>query len=286
MDKFELVALRNGTTSLRCLDNRETFHPGIGPAEEANILHVEQQRIVERVQKMQGFCLWDVGLGAAANVVMAIKALENNIPSGHKVCIFSFDKTLKPLEFALQNAGELKYLLGLERQIEKLIKDGKVNIGSNIEWHLRGEFTKEISTPSTRNLRAPDAIFYDPYSAKGNPEMWSLDTFINLRKILEPDRMCLLTNYTASTYIRVTLLLAGFFVGYGCTVDKKLHTTVASNTLDALKKPLDKAWLTERVRVSHSAAPIRTIPHEIAPLSEDDYKLLLKHPQFAPHESR
>ncbi len=280
MEKFELVSLNNGTISLRCLEPRETFHPGIGPASEAQILHVEQQRIVERCQTMKDFCLWDVGLGAGANVIMAIKALENNIPKDHKVCIYSFDKTLKPLEFALQNASELQYLLGFEDRISKLINDGYVSIGTNIDWYLRGEFTKEIAMPANGLLRAPDAIFYDPYSAKGNPEMWSLENFTNLRKIIDPNRLCLLSNYTASTYIRVTLLLAGFYVGYGCCVDKKLQTTVASNKLEALQNPLDLEWLNERVRISHSAAPIREIPHEIAPICEDDYAALLIHPQF------
>jgi hypothetical protein len=136
----------------------------------------------------------------------------------------------------------------------------------------------------SKGLRGPDAVFYDPYSAKGNPEMWSLETFSALRARLEDDRLCLLSNYTASTYVRVTMLLAGFCVGTGCAVDKKTQTTIFSNRLEALEKPLDLEWLAKRVRVSHSAAPIRKLPHVIAPLDDEDYEWLRGLPQFRPHK--
>src|SRR5690606_3337389 len=124
---------------------------------------------------------------------------------------------------------ELQYLLGYENLIQELLRNHSVKISPNITWNLHGEFTGFISHSQ---LRAPDAIFYDPYSAAGNPEMWSLDVFTQLFQSLDSERPCLLTNYTASTYIRITLLLAGFYVGYGCAVDKKLHTTIASNRLE------------------------------------------------------
>lgn len=285
LENFELVPLLNGLTSLRCLEPRETFHPGIGPASEAQILHVDQQEIVARCLKAkEEFHLWDVGLGAAANVLMAIKSLEQ-LELPHPVAIHSFDKTTSPIKFALEHATELQYLLGYENQINTLLEEGTVKINEKITWNLHGEFTKIISQSENKaaasKLRAPDAIFYDPYSAIGNPEMWSLDNFTNLFAQLDPKRMCLLSNYTASTYIRVTLLLSGFYVGIGCGIDKKVQTTIASNQFEALDQPFDLKWLEKRVRISHSAAPIRSIPHEIAPLSEEDYLTLLRHPQFA-----
>jgi len=277
LEKFELVLLQSGVMSLRCLEPRETFHPAIGPVAEAALLHVEQQKLTERCRSSKDFHLWDVGLGAAANVLTAIRALQRELPDGPPVMIRSFDKTTSPIEFALANAKELGYLLGFEDLIRELLDKKEVRIGRNITWQLRGDFTHEIQDPS---LRAPDAVFYDPYSAVGNPEMWNLGVFSALRARLDDQRMCLISNYTASTYIRVTLLLAGFYVGIGCSVDKKEQTTIASNHLDALENPLDVDWLEKRVRISHSAAPLRTIPHQIAPISEEDYETLRMLPQF------
>lgn len=278
-EDFELVPLENGVVSLRCLEPRETFHPGIGPAEEARILHVEQQRLVERALASQDFVIWDVGLGAAANALTTIRALQNALPEDHPypVILQSFDKTLSPLQFALENAQALGYLLGFENEIKELLEKGEVRIGKSIVWRLHlGDFVEELPT---LDLRAPDAILYDPYSSKGNPEMWTLDNFSMLWSKLDPERLCLLTNYTASTYIRVTLLMAGFCVGYGLQVHKKLHTTIASNRVDVLKRPLDCEWY-EKLKISHSAAPLKNIPYSIAPIEDEDYRVLGEHPQF------
>ena len=277
MENFELVPLHNGVMSLRCLEPRETFHPAIGPEAEAVLLHVDQQQLTERCLATPDFHLWDVGLGAAANVLSAIRAFQRDVPETHPIQIISFDKTPSPIEFALKHAEELGYIKGFEPEIRELVDRGTVKIGKNITWNLRRNFTDEIQDAS---LRAPDAIFYDPYSAKGNPEMWNLDIFSKLFAKLDPERPCLLTNYTASTSVRTTLLLAGFFVGTGCAVDKKLQTTIASNQLNVLKKPLDLEWLKGRVRVSHASAPLRDSPHVIAPISQEDYTAILNHPQF------
>ncbi|MEO5667644.1 MAG: MnmC family methyltransferase [Bdellovibrionota bacterium] len=277
---FELVPLENGIVSLRCLESLEVFHPGIGPSEEARILHVEQQQLVERARASKDFVIWDVGLGAAANALTALRALQKGLPENHPypVVLQSFDKTLSPLKFALENAQALGYLLGFEKEIAELLERGEVRIGNHIVWKLHiGDFSTEIGDLA---LRAPDAIFYDPYSSKGNAEMWTLDNFSKLFAKLDPNRLCLLTNYTASTYIRVTLMMAGFNVGFGTQVHKKLHTTIASNRLDALLKPFDLEWLNKRVKVSHSAAPLRDIPYTIAPISDEDFFVLSQHGQF------
>jgi len=277
LERFELVPLRNGITSLRCLETRETFHPCIGPEAEAKLLHVEQQSLAERASRISDFHLWDVGLGAGANAIAAIRSFQRELPLSSSVLIQSFDKSTAPMEFALQHAQALGYVEGFEGAIRELLNRGSVQIASNITWRLRGDFTQEVSD---LNLRAPDAIFYDPYSVRGNSEMWSLETFTKLYQKLDPTRACLLSNYTNSTYVRVTLLLAGFYVGMGRAIDKKNQTTMATNQYDLLVKPLDRDWLEKRVRVSHSAAPVRHHPHIIAPIGEADYEALRAHPQF------
>jgi hypothetical protein len=92
-------------------------------------------------------------------------------------------------------------------------------------------------------------------------------------------RPCLLTNYTRSTAVRVTLLLAGFFVGCGHATGEKDQTTVASNTLDLLDEPLDAAWL-RRVERSTRSGPHRAHGGEQR-ISSADMERLRQHPQFA-----
>lgn len=290
LDHFEIVTLKSGVKSLRSLGAGETFHPGIGPLIEANTLHVEQQNILARSAALQKFIVWDVGFGAGANVLALVEALsaretaDNNLGADRKapgLCpsieIHSFDKSTDPIEFALAHAEELGYVLGHEAKLQEIVANKFMQLSPSIAWHFHfGNFVEQMTSTT---LPAPHSIFYDPYSPVQNPEMWSLDHFTTLYSRLDPETVCLLTNYTRSTAVRVSLLLAGFSVGIGCIVGEKAETSIASNHLAALERPLDRKWL-ERVRVSHNAAPLRSTAYSVNPISEADFAQLARCPQF------
>lgn len=273
--QFELVTLKSGIKSLRLLANRETFHPGIGPLAEAEILHVRQQRLVERCATSGRFVIWDVGLGAAANSLAAIRALAG---CRAEVELHSFDKTTAPLAFALGHATELEYLLGYEEAVSQLLATGQARLG-RLRWFLHtGDFREQMLR---RDLPPPNAMFYDPYSAAGNREMWTLEHFSKLRLCLDDSVPCLVTNYTRSTVMRVTWLLAGFYVGVGASIGEKEQTTVASNRFEELASPLGADWF-KRIAQSHSSSPLRETPLPLAPMPAEDWARLARHPQFAP----
>jgi len=274
LQEFEIVPLKSGVSSLRCLKRGETFHPVTGPWVEANVLHVGQQRLLERSKGTQNFVIWDVGFGAAANVLAAIEALRS---SETEIEIQSFDKTTAAVEFALLHADELKYPIPYKELLGRLLIERHCHISPRIHWHLHlGDFREQIKISG---LPAPHAVLYDPYSPASNPEMWSLDHFRMLRKCLDPKVPCLLTNYTRSTAVRVTLLLAGFFVGAGCEVGEKAETTVASNQLELLRRPLGLEWL-KRIRNSTNSAPLRSLTYSKGAMTPEEYELLQKLPQF------
>lgn len=271
-DTFDLVTVASGAQSLRSRTYGETFHPVIGPMAEAQALHVAQQRLVERATAMPDrFVVWDVGLGAAANAVAVLEAFGPTVGLA-KVELHSFDFTLAPIRFALEQAEALGYLAPFRLIAEALISRGEATCGC-VRWLLHcGDF-RIVSAAAP----APHAVLYDPYSPRANPELWTLDHFTALRARLDPP--CLLSNYTRSTAVRVTLLLAGFFVGRGGATGEKDETTLAANDLALLSAPLGRDWL-ERVRRSTRGAPLRT-ERPGGPIAEDDWTRLLAHPQFA-----
>ena len=279
-DDFEIITLKSGLKSLRSIEYGETFHPVTGPRVEANILHVQQQRLLERSRQHSNYVIWDVGFGAAANVLAAIEALEAAPQnSKSKIEIHSFDRSTGPIEFALSHSADLGYFSGHESRLQSLLKGDLVAIGENIRWKLHlGDFAEDLKTGI--QLSAPNSILYDPYSPSGNPDMWRLDHFSRLRTQLDDSVPCLLTNYTRSTAVRVALLLAGFYVGAGCEIGEKAETTIASNQLGMLERPLNKSWL-GRVRVSGNAAPLRTEKYSMSPISDEDFKTLQALKQFA-----
>ena len=126
----------------------------------------------------------------------------------------------------------------------------------------------------------PHAILFDAFSPAKNPAMWTLPLFTNLFRRLDLQRPCALPTYSRSTIMRVTLLLAGFFVGVGHATGEKEETTIAANTLALLTEPLDHRWL-DRAHRSHSAEPMVESVYRIAPLTVESWERLQLHPQFS-----
>jgi hypothetical protein len=98
--------------------------------------------------------------------------------------------------------------------------------------------------------------------------------------LLDAARPCVLPTYSRSTMLRVSLLLAGFFVGAGHATGEKEETTIAANTRGLVPDPLNLAWL-DRARRSHSAEPMHEPIYRQAPLSPESWERLQAHPQFS-----
>jgi tRNA U34 5-methylaminomethyl-2-thiouridine-forming methyltransferase MnmC len=278
---YKLVQLANGVHSIHSLAHRETFHPVIGPVAEAEALYVRQLGLVERLQRHEGeFVVWDVGLGAAANALTVFRA-SRDIPC--ELRLLSFDHTTEPLEFALQNVEALPYLKGFENNLNQLINRHNVSFNNGpqtVHWHLHvADFPTLLSEPAAHKLAKPHAIMFDAFSPAKNPAMWTQPLFSNLFQLLDPRRPCALPTYSRSTMLRVTLLLAGFFVGVGHATGEKDETTIAANALDLIKEPLDRRWL-QRARRSTSAEPLYDLAYRQAPLSSGAWDRLQQHPQF------
>jgi tRNA U34 5-methylaminomethyl-2-thiouridine-forming methyltransferase MnmC len=270
-EEFQIVTVQSGARSVRSRKFGETFHPVIGPMAEARALHVRGQRLAERAAAAKGaFVVWDVGLGAAANAVAVLEACVDR-----PVEIHSFDRAIEPLAFALRHADELEYLAPFRSTIEALLVKERARIGK-IEWHFhRGDFGE---TMHRAGIPAPHAVLYDPYSPATNADMWTLEHFTRLHTRLDPARPCLLTNYTRSTAVRVTLLLAGFFVGRGHATGEKDQTTIAANAPGLLDDPFPHSWLDRVVRSTRSA-PLRS-GKDGAPIAVEDLARLRAHSQF------
>jgi hypothetical protein len=301
-DDYQIVPLAGGGKTLFSARYGEKLHPGLGPQAEAELLYVRQLKIRERLQNHPGeFVIWDVGLGAAANAIAALRATREITG---RLRLVSFDNTNEPLAFALKNSAALGYLNGYENQIAELLKVGTArcavrtpqcgvptksqcvefeNGKLKVNWEFQlGDFPEflksKIANPKSKTL-PPHAIFYDAFSPAKNPAMWTLPVFENLFRALDPSRPCALTTYSRSTILRVTLLLAGFFVGVGHATGEKEETTIAANDLNLISEPLERRWL-DRARRSHRAEPMVEPIYRIAPLSNDSWEKLQAHPQF------
>jgi tRNA U34 5-methylaminomethyl-2-thiouridine-forming methyltransferase MnmC len=280
---YRIVRLSSGAYSVHSLAHAETFHPVIGPVADAQALYVHQLRLAQRLQSHAGeFVIWDVGLGAAANALTVIQAARV-VPCS--IRLLSFDHTLAPLEFALAHPEHLEFLSGHEQQLRTLLTERRLRGqegACSLGWDLHvADFPSLLGDPAVQALAKPHLILFDAFSPAKNPAMWTLPLFSNLFRLLDRKRPCVLPTYSRSTMLRVTLLLAGFFVGLGHATGEKEETTIAANTLDLIDEPLDSRWL-QRAHRSSSAEPMHEPLYRQAPLTGETWERLRLHPQFMP----
>src|SRR4029079_11129685 len=173
--------------------------------------------------------------------------------------LVSFDHTVEPLIFALNQQSELGYLDGYEERCRHLIERQQITFKDGnqmVEWDLfQGDFPTLLDQPLARDWPKPNAILFDPFSPAKNPAMWRQQKFTTLFGLLDPAKPCALPTYSRSTMLRVTLLLAGFFGGAGHPTGEKEETTIAANALNLITEPLDHRWL-RRARNSTGAEPL------------------------------
>jgi tRNA U34 5-methylaminomethyl-2-thiouridine-forming methyltransferase MnmC len=278
---YKLVKLASGVHSVHSLAHKETFHPVIGPVAEAEALYVRQLDLAERLRQHSGeFVIWDVGLGAAAN---ALTVLDETREIGASIRLVSFDNTPEPLRFALEHRASLGYLRGYEEHVTQLLREKHISFANgkqSVNWEIHlADFPTFVSRSEAETLPKPHAIMFDAFSPAKNPEMWTQPLFANIFRLLDPKRPCALPTYSRSTMLRVTLLLAGFFVGVGHATGEKEETTIAANTLDLITEPLDSKWL-QRAHRSGSAEPMWEPIYRQMKLSVETWEELRRHPQF------
>jgi len=252
MNRHEVHVFENGTASIRDQEAGETMHSQVGPETEARMVYIEQSGLADRLETGTGaLVLYDVGMGIASNALAALECAQA-LKSPRPLHIVSFENTLEGLRLSLEDSAHFQMQARHREKLEALIKTGEwKSPDGSILWELRlGDFEQqELSL-------APEVIFYDFYSPKATPGLWTLGSFERLFRACEKRKQAglpsVLTTYSAATFVRSALLLAGFQVGYGAPTALKSETTVAATGLKDLRLPLGRAWLE---RLSRSAKP-------------------------------
>jgi queuine tRNA-ribosyltransferase len=268
--EFELVTLKSGARAVRHTGHGEVMHP-VGPWQEANQLYVDQTRLKERlsVASEEPLRILDVGLGAATNAVAALECIKQ-MGSARKrsVELVSLEVDLTPVRLALADPEGFPFLQPWKEPLDILLKEECWEI-PGLSWRLMhgdaGQTLNEVDGVF-------DIIFFDPFSPESNPALWTVP-FLKAVRTRAKNRDCVLATYSAATPTRVSLLLAGFFVGHGVATGTRTETTIAATRKDGLDNPLADRWY---VRWRRSSA---RGPHgqELSPELEAAVRA---HPQF------
>jgi len=245
----EIVQTRGGALAIRSLADGEVMHPGVGPLVEAEQLYVRQSRLRERLvaREADRLVLFDVGLGAGSNALAARSASEGLPAAAARLELVSFERDLGALELALA-AGEAFGWRGEAADAARALLARGAHETARTHWRLvRGDLLEALARQTVR----ADIVYWDPFSPRANPALWTVAAFSEARRVAGP--RCALYTYSASTATRLALLLAGWAVGVGDAIGDKAQTTSAAVAVSDLARPLDRGWL---ARLSRPEVPL------------------------------
>jgi queuine tRNA-ribosyltransferase len=172
--------------------------------------------------------------------------------------LVSFERDLGALELALDHHHPSDFALDGENgeAARALLAHGRHETERTC-WRLHhGDLREALA----RETCLADIVFWDPFSPKANPDLWTIAAFATVRRVANA-RATLFT-YSASTAVRSALLLADWAVGVGDSIGEKAATTAAAVAVADLAHPLDRKWPS---RLSRPDAPLPSdAPTDIA----------------------
>jgi len=187
----------------------EPYHTKSGAMEEAFEKHVVPLDIKDGMSLLD-FCF---GLGynsfaaCSNNSNLKITALENDI-----III----KKIKEINFPKKLARESEIFKELD--INREITDRKNNV---IRLILDDALNAIERLPSN----SFDRVFFDPFSPKKHPEMWSENVFKEMFRIMKKNGK--LSTYSCARRVRDNMKLAGFKVIDGPIIGRRSPSTIA-----------------------------------------------------------
>lgn len=216
--KAELLETEDGSPTIYLADYDEAMHSSHGAYSESLIKHVVPSGLL---QKEGPLSVLDIGFGMGYNVLALFASLAQEAPG----------RELEIISLEMDNYyGELleKIHFGDERDawytlVRKAFTEGEVSEGS---FKIRVLFGDARETIEHIPDYYADAVFQDPFSPAHNPELWNVEYFRKMKRIMKPDGV--MTTYSGALHVRQALLDAGFIIGRGPGMGKKREGTIAS----------------------------------------------------------
>ena len=225
----------------------ETFHNTSGALEETfyTYLYPTQVQRCLNSSSSHPFSILEVGFGMGMGLYALDKFLFRMFEKSEKKEVFlsftSFEIDLSMLQqvialkpFSHKLIPNLKEwtFLNNELSIKSELKLNNVNLFFTGKI-LIGDGREVLQQPSYLNEHKPfHSIFQDPFSPKKNPDLWTVEWFLELKKLSNKD--VILSTYSSSTSIRKSLLEALWNVQNQKGFGHKKAMTVAAISSETL----------------------------------------------------
>jgi queuine tRNA-ribosyltransferase len=265
----EVVVTRGGARAILDHATGEVMHPIVGPKLESQSAYLVPSRLSARlaVANEAPFVLFDIGLGGGSLAIAAWHLSESLSADARRLEIVSFDHDRSALALALTFPEDFSFEDAAGEAARTLLREGE-HVTPRTRWRfIEGELPTALSAEPEQSA---DMIYWDAFSPKRNPELWTVAAFRAARRCANVGAA--LHTYSGATATRSALILAGFEVGLGAAVGAGKVGSCGVVPPARLDHPLDARWLE---RLARSSAPFP------ADAPTDALKVIAGAPQFA-----
>ncbi|MEI7942949.1 MAG: MnmC family methyltransferase, partial [Candidatus Riflemargulisbacteria bacterium] len=228
IESFEKKNTLDGSTTFWSDDFKEHYHDKAGAILEAKEKFLKQANLdnKENVQLLD-ICF---GLGYNSFVSMEYALLNNKTLD---ITALEIDKRVAKMAEKHLDYGKAFNWNHCLKQISKKGKYSKNNVNLSVFW---GDARYLITKLPEKYF---DVIYLDAFSSQHNSELWTIDFFLDIKKVIKDDGVLL--TYSSAIPIRHALTLAGFYVGETPPVQRERGSTIASPLKSNIQNPLPES---------------------------------------------
>lgn len=207
----------DGSPSFRNEFYDQPYHSKSGAVEEA----FKKYAIPLKIWEKENPVIYDVCFGIGYN---AAAALDLFLEKGKgKITIYCFENDEEILKKCLEITPKFKSYYLIKDLIEQFVETKEtVLIKNNIKLILCVGDARVLINKSEENA---DFVFFDPFSPKKHPEMWTEDFFRDIYSRMNKGGV--LSTYSYARIVRDNLAKVGFSVSPGPVVGRRSPSTIA-----------------------------------------------------------
>lgn len=223
------VTTDDGSITFFSEDWKEHYHTKTGARLEAQQKFTVPSKIAEKLEQ-RDIRILDVCFGLGNNSLAAISAVAG---AGHRLEITALEMDKRVVRAAAEHFQELKADPVSWRSVLADLYSRSSFITKNSSLTIRWGDARWL----IQNLEAEsfDIIFQDPFSSQHCPELWTVEFFRQLYRVLKPDGVLL--TYSSSMPVRGAMLEAGFKIGETRPEHQMGNGTIAAKNKTALGFP-------------------------------------------------
>ena len=240
---------KDGSHTLYSSSFGQFYHNPNGAIDESKHVFFDTPNLLSHLRSSESLTILEVGFGTGLNFLLLADILKANSIS-LPVSFFS----IEAFPLSSEVAQSLNYGTRIGKTVSGIalseifdqLKPGLNSFdnvfNSGIDLHL---FYGDFFDFPDQHIEA-DFIFHDPFSPKVNGELWTVNTFENLRKW--SSARTTLATYCAASKARATMAKAGWMVYRAKGALGKREMTIASLSEKKLKgiKPVNSQRLIHR----------------------------------------